>query len=125
VKSAQTGIAAAAWAVGECMARENQLVVILSRSEPQAKELARKPKILVDKLKGIEVTMQDGFFRKTLLQEHFLKFPNGSRIVALSSNPDTARGYTGDIVLDEFAFHPETKRFSKQSLMPRCGAQKP
>jgi hypothetical protein len=67
VKSAQTGIstAAAAWAVGECVARENHLVVILSRSEPQAKELARKAKILVDKLKGIEVTMQDGFFRKT------------------------------------------------------------
>jgi phage FluMu gp28-like protein len=32
-------------------------------------------------------------------------FPNRSRIIGLPANPDTARGYTGNIVLDEFAFH--------------------
>lgn len=30
---------------------------------------------------------------------------NGSRIIALPANPDTARGFAGDMVLDEFAFH--------------------
>ena len=30
---------------------------------------------------------------------------NGARIVALPANPDTMRGYSGDVVLDEFAFH--------------------
>src|SRR5208337_4918314 len=33
-------------------------------------------------------------------------FPhNRSRIIGLPANPDTARGYSGHIVLDEFAFH--------------------
>jgi phage FluMu gp28-like protein len=110
VKGAQIGVstASAAWAVGECIARENHLVIILSRSEPQAKELARKAKLLVDKLKGVEAHLSEGFFQNTLILEHTIKFPNGSRIIALSSNPETARGYTGDVVLDEFAFHPQS-----------------
>jgi phage FluMu gp28-like protein len=32
-----------------------------------------------------------------------IKFANGSRIMALACNPRTARGYPGDVVLDEFA----------------------
>src|SRR5208283_1557489 len=33
-------------------------------------------------------------------------FPhNRSRIIGLPANPDTARGYSGHIVLDEYAFH--------------------
>jgi phage FluMu gp28-like protein len=46
-----------------------------------------------------------GGTQKTELLERSLKFPNGSRIVALSSNPDTLRSYTGDIILDEFGMH--------------------
>lgn len=34
-----------------------------------------------------------------------LTFPNGSRILALSSNPSALRGMGGDVTLDEFAFH--------------------
>jgi phage FluMu gp28-like protein len=30
---------------------------------------------------------------------------NGARLIALPANPDTMRGYSGDVVLDEFAFH--------------------
>ena len=115
VKGAQIGIstATAAWAVGECIEQDNHLVVILSRSEPQAKELARKAKLLIDKLKNVEAQVSVGWFKNTLLQEHTIKFPNGSRIIALSSNPDTARGYTGDVVLDEFAFHPQSEDIFK------------
>lgn len=32
-----------------------------------------------------------------------IRFANGSRIMALACNPRTARGYPGDVVLDEFA----------------------
>jgi phage FluMu gp28-like protein len=34
-----------------------------------------------------------------------IQFANGSRIMALAANPRTARGYPGDVVLDEFAHH--------------------
>ena len=38
-------------------------------------------------------------------------FPhNGSRIIGLPANPDTARGYSGNIVLDEFAFHGDAHK---------------
>lgn len=34
-----------------------------------------------------------------------VELPNGSRIVAVSSNPTAMRGRGGDVTLDEFAFH--------------------
>lgn len=36
-----------------------------------------------------------------------IKFDNGSRILAFSSNPNAMRVYGGDVGLDEFAFHPQ------------------
>ena len=41
--------------------------------------------------------------------QHEIRFGNGSRIIVLAANPDTARGYTGDVVLDEFAFHKDSQ----------------
>ncbi len=42
-----------------------------------------------------------------------LRFANGSKIMALSSNPDAFRGKGGDITLDEFAFHPQPRKVLK------------
>ncbi|MDA2913155.1 terminase family protein [Acidobacteriia bacterium AH_259_A11_L15] len=39
------------------------------------------------------------------LKQHTVRLDNGSRIVALPANPDTVRGFAGDVVLDEFGFH--------------------
>lgn len=52
-------------------------------------------------------------FQKTEKKQHEIEFPNGSRIIALAANPDTSRGYTGDIVLDEFAFHQDADEIFK------------
>ena len=52
-------------------------------------------------------------FQKTEKKQHEIEFPNGSRIIALAANSDTARGYTGDIVLDEFAFHQDADEIFK------------
>lgn len=38
-----------------------------------------------------------------------LRFANGAKIVALSSNPDVFRGKGGDVTLDEFAFHKQQR----------------
>jgi len=35
-----------------------------------------------------------------------IKFDNGSRIIAFSSNPNALRAFGGDVGMDEFAFHP-------------------
>ncbi|MFE3838876.1 terminase large subunit domain-containing protein [Pseudogemmobacter sonorensis] len=37
-------------------------------------------------------------------------FPGGSRVVALSASPDAARGFGGNLLLDEFAFHRDSRR---------------
>lgn len=37
-------------------------------------------------------------------------FPGGSRVVALSASPDAARGFGGNLLLDEFGFHADSRR---------------
>lgn len=39
-----------------------------------------------------------------------IKFDNGSRIMAFSSNPNALRAFGGDVGLDEFAFHPAAEQ---------------
>ena len=36
-----------------------------------------------------------------------IRFPNGARVLALPANASTARGYSANLVLDEFAFHQD------------------
>ena len=39
-----------------------------------------------------------------------VRFPGGSRITAISASPDAARGFGGNLILDEFAFHRDSRR---------------
>jgi phage FluMu gp28-like protein len=134
VKAAQIGYstASAAWAVITCLARPQQLVVLLSRSERQSLELAEKCKLWVDGYRGV---LADYFPNQwfapgpgaldqarrggsrtaptTSTLQHEIRFPNRSRIIALAANPDTARGYSGHVVLDEFAFHADAEAIFK------------
>jgi phage FluMu gp28-like protein len=41
---------------------------------------------------------------------HEVHFPGGSRVVALSASPNAARGFGGNLVFDEFAFHTDSRR---------------
>lgn len=111
---------------------------ILSRSEITAKEAledALKPmtRAYYAVLKGLSNRPQPQFvqdeFRvpayqraveqdgKTFLidvpeasyKTHEVHFPNGSRVVALSASPDSARGFGGNLLLDEFAFHKDSR----------------
>jgi phage FluMu gp28-like protein len=117
VKATQIGISTAtgAWAIFKrCLRIPNHLVILLSRSERQSLELARKCKGLIDAYEGIAADLYEGQqFQRTEKKQHEIHFPNGSRIIALAANPDTARGYTGDIVLDEFAFHQDAAEIFK------------
>lgn len=107
VKAAQIGgsTAIASWSLGRCLNRDNHLVILLSASQPQSDELALKARRFVKEIAGVESKYQEGFFANSEALQRSITFPNGSRIIALPGNPDTARGYTGDIVLDEFAHH--------------------
>jgi len=47
---------------------------------------------------------------------HQIKFANGTKITAGSSNPDFFRSKGGKVVLDEFAFHDDAKKLWKAAM---------
>jgi len=85
---------------------KRSLGILLSASERQSVELMEKVKMHTA---GWGVVVESGFFLETTIVQHTATFPNGNRIIALPANPDTARGYSGDVFLDEFALHRDAK----------------
>ena len=104
--------------------------VVLSRGERQAVEYMQKNCIPMVKsyyalfaaalknakpppLKEVEYTfdreMPDGTILPVKYKAHEITLPNGSRITALPANPDTARGFSANVLLDEFAFHADSR----------------
>jgi phage FluMu gp28-like protein len=111
VKSAQIGYstATAGWAVRRCLEIARRNIIFLSRSERQALELSEKAKSWLDYFSVSADFVANLPFGGTSALQHEIRFGNGSRIIVLAANPDTARGYTGDVVLDEFAFHKDSQ----------------
>ena len=78
--------------------------IILSAGERQALEF-------MEKVKRITSLFQDALSQSAgqpwlpKVQAEKITLPNGARIFALPANPATARGYSGNVLLDEFAFH--------------------
>jgi phage FluMu gp28-like protein len=83
--------------------RRNQ--IFLSAGERQSRELMQKARQHCQALKIACDHRAPGQFDGLKLQQLEIMLPHGVRIVALPANPDTARGYTGDLLLDEFAMH--------------------
>lgn len=103
----QTGksFVTAAEAVADALTRKTTWVT-LSAGERQALEWMRKAR---DWAEAFKVTLADYQELRTsaeaLLKSAEITWPNGSRIIAIPANPDTARGYSANLTLDEFAFH--------------------
>lgn len=88
------------YAIKRCIEFDNHRVVVISPSERQSKELLDKVKLHVTALRLAGVT----FFEATETFQLEARFPNGSKIIALPSKPETVRGFTGDVIMDEVAF---------------------
>ena len=86
--------------------------VILSRGERQAKEaieegVKRHCHALGSLVRSMESDWRtDGATYRALE----IEFSNGSKITALPANPDTARGFSANVFLDEFAFHQDSRK---------------
>jgi phage FluMu gp28-like protein len=99
--------------------------VILSRGERQAKEAMEenvKPmtrafwEIYRGLLNGPAPEVEEGEFRvqredgtDASYKQFEVTYPGGSRITAVPANPDTARGFSANMLFDEFAFHQNSK----------------
>jgi len=127
VKARQTGysFAAALRAVLECMRRKTAWI-FLSKGERQSRLLMEKVQEHIKAI-GIVAPLIEKEFdvgpsgarpegeRRSPLQGVVVKqlevrFPNGSVIYGLPANPETARGFTGNVTLDEFAFHADADK---------------
>jgi phage FluMu gp28-like protein len=86
--------------------------VILSRGERQAREameegVKRHCQALGTMVKTMEYDFRGGEATYRALE---VVYPGGSRITALPANPDTARGFSANVFLDEFAFHQDSRK---------------
>lgn len=103
--SRQTGksFSTAAEAVLHCQLHPGVLWVVLSAGERQALEWMRKAKQWAEAVNLAIADFTTSGEAETTKAE--ILFANKSRIVAIPANPDTARGYSANLILDEFAIH--------------------
>ena len=111
--SRQTGksFATACEAVVDCVfLRPGQHWVVLSAGERQALEWMRKARFWVEAFQKAVHIVEPKYTEMlhasdASLSKSEIQFENGSRITAIPANPDTARGYSCNVILDEFAIH--------------------
>ncbi|ADH63786.1 protein of unknown function DUF264 [Allomeiothermus silvanus DSM 9946] len=99
--------AASLEAVLDCVAHPRSLWVFLSRGERQSKELAEKAQRHLEAIQVVAEMYDEPFDAEST--QTVIRLPNGSRIISLPANPDTARGYSGNVLLDEFALHKDSR----------------
>ncbi len=84
--------------------------IFLSRGERQSKKLIAQAKVhclAYDvAAEEIEGSYEAGDRAYRISELHL---PNGSTIYGLPANPDTARGWSANVLLDEFAFHKDSR----------------
>lgn len=108
VWSRQTGksFCTAAEAVVDCLADRGTTWICMSAGERQSLEWLDKAKLWYNVLQMVpesEIYLRES--AEALLKSAEIRFANGSRIIAIPGNPSTARGYSANIILDEFAYH--------------------
>jgi phage FluMu gp28-like protein len=92
-------------AVRDCQLNPGTLWVVLSAGERQSLEWMEKAKMWVKAFAMVMSYIEERETPEARMKSAEIRLANGSRIIALPANPDTARGYTGNVILDEFAIH--------------------
>jgi phage FluMu gp28-like protein len=97
--------------------------VILSRGERQAAEAMNEGVKPHAKAYGLAFEAEEFDWQGDSGSYRALEvsLPGGSKITALPANPDTARGFSANVFLDEFAFHKDSNAIWK-ALFPVISA---
>ena len=87
------------------VSRPHTSILLVSASQRQSQELLGRVSLWTE-------LMKVGVDKRTVIKESAqeLRLENNSRLVSLPANPDTIRGFSGHIFLDEFAFHRDSQR---------------
>lgn len=112
----------AGWAVDRLLRFPGRLVTVLSNSRANGLEFVLKCQEICQKLGHaieIESNHADLDQRTDLSEDMKYHMMRGEvritidgkvgRILVLAANPRTARGFSGDLILDEFAFHEDSR----------------
>lgn len=96
-------------AVHDCLIDPGTKWVCMSAGERQSVEWLNKAKEWQAAYQMVikDFTEDRGGIAEGLLRSAEIQFSNGSRIIAIPANPATARGYSANIILDEFAYHED------------------
>lgn len=89
--------------------RRRRTQIFLSAGERQSKELMAKARQHCEALKIATDYYDNRYFKNMSIKQLEIVLPGGVRIIGLPANPQTARGYTGDVLLDEFAMHADDR----------------
>lgn len=95
--------------VFECEEKKTSWL-ILSAGERQSKKTISQAKIHARAHEIAAEVLQETYeIGNNKYTAHMLGFPNGSEIIGLPANPDTARGWASNVFLNEFAFHKDSR----------------
>lgn len=112
----------AAWAVDRLLKNPGRLVTVLSNSRANGQEFVLKCQEVCRKLgQAMELESNNAALdqRTDISEDMKYDMMRGEvritvegqvgRILVLAANPRTARGFSGDLILDEFAFHENSQ----------------
>lgn len=83
--------------------------IFLSAGERQGRELMLTARRHCQAMQVASRLLDSDFFDGTGVRRLELVLPRGVRVIGLPANPDTARGFSGDVLLDEFAMHRDDR----------------
>ncbi len=102
----------AAWAVHRLLTRPGRLVTVLSNSRDNGGEFIQKCSEICRllSLTFVEEDLSpDELIENMRVECRIKRQGKWGRIKVLAANPRTARGFSGDLILDEFAFHENSE----------------
>jgi phage FluMu gp28-like protein len=96
-------------AVHDCLIDPGTKWVCMSAGERQSVEWLSKAKEWQAAYRMVieDIAEDRGGIAEGLLRSTEIAFANGSKIIAIPANPSTARGYSANTILDEFAYHED------------------
>ncbi|HEY1123750.1 MAG TPA: terminase family protein, partial [Haloferula sp.] len=101
----------AAWAVDRLLENPGRLVTVLSNTRDNGAEFVQKAAEFA-RLLGVACETEDQSpdvqYQNMRMEVRITIGGRTGRIKVLAANPRTARGFSGDLILDEFAFHEDS-----------------
>ena len=94
-------------AAADCAKHPGAEWLVMSAGQRQADEWMLKASRLSRAI-ALEMAGTDEAVRVEVSASE-IRFSNGARILSVPANPDTARGYSANLVLDEFAIHEQDR----------------